>query len=387
MGDKIRVCYALNSFEIGGAETVALDLARSHDPDLFEVEVVAMIEPSVPAEHGMRDRFEQAGVNTSVIRQPNYRSPLALWKIFRYLKKGKFDIIHGHNRGSDFWGAKVGRWAGISHCFWTRHLVYRDFSPKQIRRYSSISKKADLVIAVSETVRQACIDTEKIDPNKVETVVNGIDTEKFAPLPEQERNAKRAELSLANNELFLLFVGRFSEQKAPETFVRLIWKLRAAGQKVRGFMCGYGPLGANLKTLVDEGEDGVEILGLRSDIPALLASCDLFVSTSRNEGLPLNVMEAMSAGAPFVGPEIPQIGELVAGTPALASRLFAAPPLTGPVDEKLIAGWALKVTEILQHDSTDDSAGGLGRGIILEKFSLIQMVKRYEALFLKACGK
>ena len=56
--------------------------------------------------------------------------------------------------------------------------------------------------------------------------------------------------------------------------------------------------------------DGAALLGVRQDVPELLGACDLFVSTSRNEGLPLNVMEAMAAGAAFVAPDIDQVLEL-----------------------------------------------------------------------------
>ena len=60
-------------------------------------------------------------------------------------------------------------------------------------------------------------------------------------------------------------------------------------------MCGTGPLDGEMRELVAGGPEGVTILGVRNDIPELLGTADLFVSTSRNEGMPLNVMEAMAA--------------------------------------------------------------------------------------------
>lgn len=382
---KIRICYALNTFEIGGAETVALDLARSHDPEKFEVEVVALIDCSPDGESEMRCRFRNAGVKTVAIHQSSYRSPLALWRIFLYLRRGNFDIVLGHNRGADYWVGRLGLLAGIENVFWTRHLVYLDFTPKQLKRYGALSSRAQRIVAVSEAVNKACREIEKIPAEKVVTVVNGIDTDKYVPLPDEARKAIRQTLKLQPDDVFLLFVGRFSDQKAPEAFVGLVEKLRGRGLPVRGFMCGYGPLAESLEELVSEGDGGTRILGLRSDVPNLLGACDLFVSTSRNEGLPLNVMEAMAAAAPFVGPAIPQIMELLTGAPDLQARLFDPPPTQGEVGAELIESWADLVEELLRADRRPESIGLEGRRIIKSNFSLEKMVETYEGLFQEAC--
>ena len=293
----------------------------------------------------------------------------------------------GHNRGADYWAGRLGLLAGIKHVFWTRHLVYQDFTSKQLKRYAAISSKAQKIIAVSEAVNKACLEIEKIPAEKVETVVNGIDTEKYAPLAHEEREAIRKTLGLQSEEIFLLFVGRFNDQKAPEAFVGLVEKLRGRGLPVRGYMCGYGPLAEILEGMVAGGECGTTILGLRSDVPSLLGACDLFVSTSRNEGLPLNVMEAMASAAPFVGPAIPQILELMTWAPDLRTRLFTPPPQQGEVGAGLIDTWADFLEKLLLADRRPESLGREGRRIIKTHFSLEKMVDTYERLFLEACGE
>jgi len=378
---RIKICYVLNSFELGGAETVALDLARGHDQKRYEVEVVAALEPHNDVEPEMRRRFREEGVTTRAIRQSNFRSPLALWRLFWYLWRGKFDVVLGHNRGSDYWAVKLGALAGISKRYWTRHLVYRDMNKKQIDRYSSMSAQADKIIAVSNTVRDACIEIENIPAERVETIVNGIDTDKYKPLDADVTSEVRRTVGVREHDLFLLFVGRFSNQKAPEAFIDLVWNLRSRGLPVRGFMCGYGPLEDALRNKVRDGEEGVEILGMRSDVPVLLGACDLFISTSRNEGLPLNVMECMTAGTPFAAPAIPQILELVDGRPALHDHLFEAPPQEGEVPPDMINQWGDVVSRVIENKSHLHDVGRVGREVILERFSLRRMVSRYEALF------
>ena len=384
---RIRICYVLNCFAMGGAETVALDLARQLDHQTFEVEVLAALEPRSHAEPEMLRRFRDAGVETSAIHQSSFRSPLALWRLFRYLKAGHFHIVHGHNRGSDYWAARLGLLAGVPHVFWTRHLVYRDMTAKQIARYRGISRRATKVVAVSEEVRRACQEIEGVSAARVQTVVNGVDLDKYRPLATDQRRRIRESLGVDPGELLLLFVGRFSDQKAPESFPELIWALRARGLPIQGFMCGHGPNAAALGKLVAAGPDGVRILGLRSDIPELLGAADLFVSTSRNEGLPLNVMEAMAAGTPFVAPGIPQIRELVTGEADLEEHLFEPPPLAGPISSEQVSAWTDGVVGVLADPEALAGLGMRGREIIGRDFSLAQMVSSYETMYLQACGR
>lgn len=384
---KIRICHTLNTFEIGGAETVALDLARSHDADRFEVEVAAFIEGSGTGTSAMRTRFEAAGVRTFAIDQPRYKSPLALLRIARFLRSRRYDIIHGHNRGSDYWGARIGEMVGIPHRFWTRHLVYQDFTPKQIRRYRTLAGTVDGVIAVSESVRSACLETEGIPAGKVTTIVNGIDTDKYAPLDLATRRRVREGLGLHPDQRMLLFVGRFNSQKAPDLFIRAVAKVASHGQPVRGFLCGYGPMEDELRRLAAATPDSVTILGMRSDIPDLLGACDLFVSTSRNEGLPLNLMEAMASACEFLAPDISQVRELTGGDVRLEARLAPAPEPDTPLTDEMVTAWADAVERFAVPRLEDELVGTVGRDVIARNFSLRSMVSRYEELYLQAMAR
>lgn len=380
-GRKIRICYVLNNFGMGGAETVALDLARMHSPLRYEVEVLAALEGSDTGISEMHRRFLEAGVATHVIRQRNFRNPLSLWRLYSYLKTGGFDLVLGHNRGSDYWAVRLGRLAGVPHRFWTRHLTYLDMSPRQLQKYRNIAAVVDRVVAVSEAVREACIHTEGIPAEKVITIVNGIDLGKYRPLTAPEKIAKRTSMGWGQAERILLFVGRLSDQKAPEAFVDLVRLAQEQDPGLRGVMCGAGPLQTALEERVRVSGARVDILGMRPDVPALLGAADLFVSTSRNEGLPLNVMEAMSAGLPFVGPGIPQIRELTFGFPEMEGQLTACPPAEGLVPGKIVQQWAEVIMETLGDANRLEVVGRIGRDIICDHFSLEKMVRGYEEIF------
>jgi glycosyltransferase involved in cell wall biosynthesis len=386
MGSRIRVCYVLNAFAVGGAETVALDLARSLDPERFDVTVLAVQEPRQPEEPEMRRRFREAGVRTEVLHLRSLRNPLALLALWRCLRRGCYDVVHGHNRPSDGWAVRVAGWAGVPARLWTRHLVYRDLTPVQRRRYQAMSRRAGVVLAVSDAVRRACIEVEGLAPQRVRTLVNGIDLERYRPLTPAAVAAKRAELGLREGDLACLFVGRLSAQKAPDAFVRLVWSLRRRGVPARGFVCGGGGLAGSLREMIDAGEAGVELLGFRSDVPDLLSACDLFVSTSRNEGLPLNVMEAMAAGAAVVAPSLDQISCLFPPQDVAASGLYAAPPEAGDAPDALIETWANRVAALLADPVRRREMGLHGRSIIRDSYSLASMVAAHEAVYRELLG-
>ena len=386
LGRKIRICYVLNTFELGGAEMVAVNLARAHDRQRFAVEIVGAMDPPVAGEPEVLRRCREAGVKATSLRQPNLRSPVALFRFFLFLLRGRFDLVMGHNRGTDYWAVRLGRWAGIRHRYWARHLVYQDMNPVHLKRYRSLAGQVHGVVAVSEAVRRSCIETEGLTDVRIDTIENGIDTEQFKPLDPATRQAVRRDLEHPEGTSLLLFVARFAQQKAPEAFIELVEGLHRRGVPVRGYMCGHGPLEDDLRRRAAATDGRVRVLGLRSDIPRLLGSCDLFVSTSRNEGLPLNVMEAMSAGAPFVGPSIPQVQELVQTSAELQHSLFSPPPAKGQVPAEQLEEWADKVAGVLASPLQLDICGKLGRQVIVDHFSLQKMTKRYEEIFLRDLG-
>jgi glycosyltransferase involved in cell wall biosynthesis len=382
---KIKVCQVLNTYQVGGAETVALDVARSLDPSLFESIAVAVIEPRANGEPEMQRRFRDGGVSAHALYHRSFRDPRTLWDMARFFRRHRPHIVHGHNRFADYWACRTAKWAGVPHRIWTRHSVYRDMRPHQLSRYRDLATQTPVILAVSDAVRWNCIATEGLPPDKVRTVVNGIDTLRFRPVTAAERGAKRQELGLEHEDLMLLFVGRLSLPKAPDAFVSLIQVLRERGLPVRGFICGHGELAPDLAGRCTAGT-GTTLLGVRPDIPGLLGACDLFVSTSRNEGLPLNIMEAMAAGAPFVAPDLEQIIQLASDVSELASGLYRRPPPSGPVPEQWIADWADLTTARLANADLRRRCGELGRAIIEERFSLHRMVREYEDVYRSLIG-
>jgi len=161
--------------------------------------------------------------------------------------------------------------------------------------------RADLVAGVSpEMVEEARI-LLKVPSLKTVYIPNGRDPSNFgAPLRED----------LGSDSVTYVFVGQLTRTKRPEVFVDLIAALQRRGVDARGIMVGDGPLMESLKA---GNHAGVEFLGRRDDVPAILARTDVFVFTSvaEGEGMPGVVIEAGFAGLPVVATRVPGLSTVV----------------------------------------------------------------------------
>ena len=133
-------------------------------------------------------------------------------------------------------------------------------------------------------------------------VPNGIPAPE--PVPSGRRAEVRAELGVADDDVVVLMVARLSRQKAHDVMLDAI--ARADRPNLRLVVVGDGKRREELEALVAERglEKAVTFLGLRRDVPRLLAGGDVFALSSVHEGVPISVIEAMTAGLPVVATDV-----------------------------------------------------------------------------------
>lgn len=131
----------------------------------------------------------------------------------------------------------------------------------------------------------------------------GVDTHKFRDV-NIDREQKRSSVGLTENDLVLLSVGELIDRKNHAAVVRALARL--TDKRVKYLICGRGPNEEKLETLARElgVGDQLMLLGYRTDIAELLQIADIYVFPSLQEGLPVALMEAMSAGRAVVCSEI-----------------------------------------------------------------------------------
>lgn len=167
--------------------------------------------------------------------------------------------------------------------------------------YRLLTSQVDGFIAVSEQVRESTIKQLGIAGDKIFTLCNGVDMAPFEHL----RNGKAPlceQLNLPADSRLIAVVGRLTEQKGHRYLIEAAPAILAAHPKTHFLFIGQGELRDELQSQIQHLNllSHFHFLGVRSDIPALLAAIDMFVQPSLWEGLSVALLEAMAAAKPIV---------------------------------------------------------------------------------------
>jgi glycosyltransferase involved in cell wall biosynthesis len=288
------VAHVLSSLQIGGGERMALDLAGAQADVRHDVIVVSLAAaPDGP----LADKFRERGVDVErVPKRPGFdvTLPLRLTTLFRRRRVG---VVHTHNRQPLIYGAPAGKLAGAKVVH-TRHGPGRGTRREQWLRRGA-GYMLDAYVAVSPELASLARELGDCAAGKLSVIENGIDIVRFGGAA-HERDAARAELGIPADAWVVGSVGRFAVEKDYPLLVRAVAPL--LGARGRLVLVGDGGEAAAIRAEIETRgvASSVSLPGVRHDVPRLLAAMDVFVLSSRMEGLPLCALEAMAAGLPVV---------------------------------------------------------------------------------------
>jgi len=362
---KLRVLTLVDKPTVtGGAERLAAVVAMKLDPARFESVLCASRRTDEP----LLDReLEEAGIPVLALGR---RSRLDLWAwrpLVSRLRDG-VDVVHAHMFGSNVWGTVLGRLTGVPVVVAHEHTW--SFQGRPLRRFLDrelVGRWADVFVAVSGEDRRKMIEVEGVDPRKIRLIPNGI------PSPPNGSVADvRAELGIEPGAPVLGVVCELRAQKALEVLFEAAALLLPEFPALKVLVAGDGPERAPLEAAASQlgAADAVLFLGIRRDVPALLAAVDVAVLSSDYEGSPLSVLEYMAAGKPVVSTRVGGVPELVEdGVQGL---------LVEPRDP---AALAKAVAELLRDPERAERLGAQGRERQLREYSLDAMVRHVEELY------
>ena len=148
-----------------------------------------------------------------------------------------------------------------------------------------------------------------LDGSKLSIIPKGVDLDRFQPGCDPQ--GVRASLGISPDEAMLLNVGRLVPVKGIDTLIEVTRRLARDGLKVRTVIVGDGPYRDEYERMAAKVRGNVVFAGFRSDIPRLLAACDVFVLPSISEGLPSALLEAAACGKPLVASNTGAIPDVV----------------------------------------------------------------------------
>jgi glycosyltransferase involved in cell wall biosynthesis len=240
------------------------------------------------------------------------------------------------------------------------------------------SKLADILLAVSNRIEEFAVLTERVDHEKIKVILNGVELPAPDQISETARVWIREEIGVRENQPVVLSVGRFKMQKGHTYLLQAIPKVLKDLPETHFVFAGDGPLRAELEQEADQLgiKHAVHFLGIRNDVPDLLAAADVFVLPSLWEGMSMAMLEAMAAGVAVVVTDVEGIDNVIQNqeeglvVPSRSPRALAKALL-----------------RVLKDEGLREKLGAAARKKIAADFSLEEMCQQYERVFMELLSK
>ncbi|MFA6358384.1 MAG: glycosyltransferase family 4 protein [Candidatus Omnitrophota bacterium] len=313
---KINLLYIVTKLELGGAQKQLLSLIEGLDKKkynifLFTAKDGLLIDAalSICNLNVHRSTFLERSINP-------IKDLLALIEISGFIKKNKIQIVHTHSSKAGILGRFAARLAKTPVIIHTVHgWSFHDYQPALASYFYLILEKISAcftskIIVVSNFDRIKGL-KNSIGQEKSYTLIRyGIDASRFKSR-EKLGNFKKS-LGIKDSDLAVGMIACFKPQKSPLDFIKLAKAIKVNFSNVKFILVGDGQLRVKICALIKEFdlENQVILTGWRNDVPQILSSLDVFVLTSRWEGLPIVILEAMAVGVPFVATDTGGIKEI-----------------------------------------------------------------------------
>jgi glycosyltransferase involved in cell wall biosynthesis len=231
-------------------------------------------------------------------------------KIHSICKHEQIDLIHLHTSKAQGVGVVSTLYGNRVPMVLSRRVAFlpgSNFFTRWKYNHPQIKK----ILCVSDKITQI-MQRYVTDASRCVTVYSGIDLKKFSTVA-PDRQFLIGEFNLDPARKIIVAVGAIDKSKDHFTFVETIEKLVRAGHPVQGLLVGDGPLAAAVKTQVQERQLGayVKFAGYRKDVGKIMLSADIFLMTSREEGLGTSLLDAFLARIPVVATDAGGIPEIV----------------------------------------------------------------------------
>jgi glycosyltransferase involved in cell wall biosynthesis len=354
-----RVLMFIQTLDLGGSETQCVEVARQLKEEGYDITVGCL-----RADGPLKARLNECGlecvefpVRASLLRP---KAALQMLNLVAFIRRRRFNVVHTNDLYSNLfvipaaWLARVpviissrrdlGRW------WW-----YTPVRRKILKRVQELSTR---ILVNSEAVRQELLLRDGFTPDKIHVVYNGIDAQRYI-----QATADREHLFPGlsqNHKLIITVANMHTGAKGHGDLIEAALNVRKTYPEARFLLAGDGEMRLFFEDQVRAAGLGEMFifLGHRTDIPSLLACCDIGILASRTEGLPNAVLEYMAAGLPVVATTVGGVPEIIENE---VNGLLIPPE--NP------AALSAAILRLLKDDQMCKRLGKAARERILERFN------------------
>lgn len=306
------------------------------------------------------------------------RDVAALWRLFRLFARERPDVVHTHHAKAGALGRLAAHLAGVPAVVHTYHgnIFSGYFSPPVERSVIAVERRlagfADALVAISPSQKADLADRFRIaPPSQFHLIPLGLDLAPFLTAHSPDP-ALREEIGFPPSGPVVGIVARLEPVKDIARFLHIARIVSGALSTARFLIVGDGPLRMELeeKARILGIADRTLFIGAREDLPRLCPLMDVLCLTSRNEGTPVSLIEAMAAGRPVVAHAVGGVGDVIEdGRTGI---------LVNPADPE---GFARRVATLLLDASLRERLGRAARESVRSRFAPERLADDIEALY------
>ena len=374
-----RVVRLFSRLNIGGPSVHVILLTAGLREKGYETRLIVGRE--APSEGNLLDMARQKGIEVEQLAglgreiRP-FADLVTLFQLYRVIRACRPAIVHTHTAKAGVLGRVAARLAGVPVVVHTYHghVLRGYFGPRKtafFRRLETVLNRiTDVAITVSTALRDDLAGMGVAPREKIRVVPLGLDLARFAR--PHARGDLRAACAAAEGDVLIGVVGRLVPIKDIDCFLEAASRVGQATPRARFAVVGDGELRATLEHKAAELGLGSRLtfVGWRKDLESVYADLDLVVNSSRNEGTPVALIEAMAAGRPVVA-------TAVGGTPDLLGE--------GTRGRLVPAGNPAALAEAILHalDHPEDSAqrARAARDYVLAHHSVERLLRDIDELY------
>jgi glycosyltransferase involved in cell wall biosynthesis len=369
----MKITHIITGLAAAGAETTLYHLLAALDRQEYQNEVISLTDRGPTAA-----RIESLGVPVRALAMMrSMPNPLAIRRIAKILRRSRPHIVQTWMYHSNLLGGLAAQAAGGIPVIWGIH--HSKIDSRDTKRFTVWTVRACAWFSRQLPVRIICCANSSelahvrlgFDPQKMEVIYNGIDSEFFQPNPEA-RLALRSRLKIPQDALLIGMAGRLHRHKDHKNFFAAARLLHREFPDVHFVLCGEGlvPENPKLSAEIAGGLQGCcHLLGLQRDMPGFYAGLDIAANSSLSEAFPLAVGEAMACGVPCV---VTDVGD----SPTIVGDTGRVVPAQQP--SLMFSSWR----ELINAGAeTRWVLGKAARERVVTHFSVAQFAQRYQSLY------
>lgn len=294
-------------------------------------------------------------------------------RLSEIIRKNQIDIVQTYHFKSDTYGVLISKLSGVKHIISSR----RDMGDIKKKRHIFLNKLmnrfVDSFIVVADAVGEKIAKEEKVLKEKIKTIYNGVDIERFCPPKKEDISRLREKLGISNNDFIIGTVSHFRPEKSYDVFFKAMKEVKEVINELKIIAVGSGPTLESSMQYCKDNDLSARVLfpGQIKKVWEYIAIMDIAcLVPGSNEGFSNAILEKMAMGKPLIVTSVGGNAEAVVN----GENGIVIPPF----DHKRLAE---AIIYLYRNPAIREKMGKKSRERVEKLFTIENMIKKHESLY------